>query len=375
MRNPLTRVLVRIMAKGFYREHTGLLLSLFVLIFINFFYTNVLNQTHLTPSEIVQNALKLVISTVSEPLGVIILFAVFFIYNVKSRQYISRRLKETDVQFLFYSSNALSWKQQVQAWTIVQFVVSIPIVVLGAYAITIGFVFGHWVVPLLIPSYLLLLNFSNASYYTKLLNNVVSTPDRLVELNWLKKMPKPISTLFLYEIIVNKRVAYIIAKLASLVSIVLIFSVFPESHADIRLLGIIGLCIALVHAILIYQASEFESFYLRFIRNLPYNQWQLYCQQAAMYSIVLLPEFVWLLVAGKFGKGIIVVCLTLSLVLLFRALIYWLGHRMKLYLRLIFGLFILFLLMNLFGFVELLIVVNVLAAWVLIIKCKYRSYE
>ena len=84
MKRPLTRSLVKVFANGFYRENTGLLLTLFITVFINFFYTNVLNQTHLTKNEIIQNALKLVIGSVSEPLGTLLLLFVFFVYSLKS---------------------------------------------------------------------------------------------------------------------------------------------------------------------------------------------------------------------------------------------------------------------------------------------------
>ncbi|WP_375436339.1 hypothetical protein [uncultured Hymenobacter sp.] len=115
MKRPLTRALIKIVATGFYRQHTGFLLSLFVLVFINFFYTNVLNQTHLTREQLLQTALKLVISSVSEPLGVVLLFGLFLLYSWKSWQYVAGRLQGVDVQFLYYSSTALRWTRQVQS--------------------------------------------------------------------------------------------------------------------------------------------------------------------------------------------------------------------------------------------------------------------
>jgi hypothetical protein len=373
VKKPLTRVLVKIVASGFYREHTGLLLSLFVLIFINFFYTNVLNQTHLTPEQLIQTALKLVISTVSEPLGILIFFSLFFLYSLKSRKYVSGRLKGIDVQFLFYSSNALSWKRQVQTWSVVQLVIAIPIIILGVYAMIIGITFGYWIIPLLIPIYLLALTVYNASYYTRLINNnTVAAPPKADRLAVLSRWPKPLFSLFLYEVFHKKRVAYAITKLTSLASITLIFSVFPESHSDIRLLGIISLCIALAHVVLLYQSSEFELFYLRFARNFPYSQWQVYRQQVALYSLLLLPELVWFLVVGKFSQGLMGALLLLSVTLLFRAVLYWLGQQMTYYLRLVFGLFIFFLLTNLFGFTELLIIGSAVAAWGLLYRYQYK---
>ncbi|OUJ74791.1 hypothetical protein [Hymenobacter crusticola] len=374
MKKPVTRVLFKIIANGFYRENTGLLLSLFVLIFINFFYTNVLNQTHLTPEQLIQTALKLVISTVSEPLGVVILFNLFFLYSLKSRRYVARRLKGVDVQFLFYSTNALSFKQQVQSWSIVQLVLSLPIIILGLYAVLVGLIFDYWLIPLTIPVYLLILIVANASYYTQILNNnLIETPSGVAKAGWIKGWPKPLFSLFLYEVITKKRAAYAITKLVSLVSITLIFNVFSDSRSDLRLLGIISLCIALAHIILLYQSREFELFYLRFARNFPHSQWQVYGQQVALCSLLLLPELVWFLVASEFSTGLIGACLLLSVTLLFRNLLYWLGQRMTYYLRLVFGLFIFFLLTNLFGFTALLVVGTAVAAWSLL-YCYHDKY-
>lgn len=371
MKSPHTRVLTKIIAKGFYQEHTGLLLSLFILIFINFFYTNVLNQTHLTPEQIIKTALKLVISTVSEPLGVAIFFGIFFIYSLKTWQYVAGRIEGPDVQFLFYSINALSWKRQIQAWSVVQFFMSLPLVVLGGYAMIVGVTFGHWIVPLLIPAYMLALNAYSTRYYIGLTNNTVAKSVKSARLTWLKNWRKPLFSLFLFEVLVNKRVTYVITKIASLASIALILSVFPDSHSDLRLIGIISLCIALTHVILVYQSSEFEIFYLRFTRNFPYSKWQVYSQQVALYSLLLLPEIVWLFLAAESTNALIGVFLLLSVMLLHRTLLYQIGHNMKYYLRVVFGLFIFFLLTDLFGFTALLAISNALAAWILLYRHQY----
>ncbi|RZK33085.1 MAG: hypothetical protein EOO61_15930 [Hymenobacter sp.] len=298
MKKPVTRVLLKVVASGFYQEHTGLLLSLFILIFSNFFYTSVLNQTHLNQEQIILNALKLVLTTVSEPLGVIFLSGLFLLYSVKCGQYVARRVKQVDVQFLAYSITALSWGRQLQSWLLVQLVMSMPIIVLGLFATLIGFTFGHWLIPFLIPIYLAGLIGSGAVYYTCLLNRISIESAKADHLGWLSHWPKPFFSLFLYDLVATKRIPYFITKVASLLSIGVLLGVFPDSHSDVRLFGIISLCIALVHCILIYQSSQFEAFYLRFARNFPYHRWQLYVQQVALLSVLLLPEGVWLMVAG-----------------------------------------------------------------------------
>ncbi len=236
----------------------------------------------------------------------------------------------------------------------------------------IGFTFGHWIIPLLIPVYLLALILYSGAYYTRLINATVVQPVNVARFAWLRSWPKPLFSLFLYEVISKKRVTYAITKLASSISITLIFNIFPDSHADVRLVGVMSLCVALTHVILIYQSSEFELFYLRFARNFPYSHWQLYCQQGALYSLLLLPELVWFLVVGEFKAGLIGAFLMLSITLLFRALLYGIGQRMDYYLRSIFGLFIVFLLTILFGFTELLAVCTSVAAWALLYRYRYQ---
>jgi hypothetical protein len=348
-----------------------MLLSLFVLVFINFFYTSVLSQSHLTPEQIIANALKLVISTVTEPLGVAIFFGLFLLYSLKTWQFVATRLRGPDVHFLFYSINALSTLRQLRAWSVVQFVVSLPLVVLGGYAMLVGVVFRHWLVPLLIPAYLLALIWYSARRYVRLTNRLVAKPARPVQLPWLRKWPKPLFSLFLFEVLLKKRVTYAITKLASMAIIALIFGVFPDSHSDLRLIGLLSLCLALTHSILVFQSSEFELFYMRFARNFPYRRWQVYGQQAALYGLLLLPELAWLFVAAPIRKAFVGAGLLLGVTLLYRAMLYRPGQRMKPYLRVVFGVFVIFLLADLFGLTALLAAGSALAAWVMLYRHHY----
>lgn len=363
MRKPLTRVLIKIMVKGFYQAHTGLLLSLFILVFINFFYTSVLNQTHLIQEQIVLNALKLVLTTVSEPLGVILLFSLWLFYSLKSGQYVARRLNEMDAHFLFYSSNAFSQANQLVSWSIVQLIISLPIISLGVFAMIIGFVYGHWIVPLLIPIYLAALIIGNALFYMHLINSTVTKPIISYKVRGLKRWPKPLFSLFVYEVVHKKRVTYLVTKCISAICIVLLLSVFPDAHTDIRLFGLIGLCISLTHSRLIYESSVFESVYLRFARNFAYSHWQRYVQQWALYSLLLLPEITLFFMLSAWSWGLLCALLTISLLLLFRALLYSLGQRMDLYVRVVFGLFLVVLLLILFGFTAWLLVGALVGSW------------
>jgi len=370
MTHPLTRVLLRVVARGFYQQHTGGLITLFLLVFINFFWTRVPDPTHITHEQVLQNGFRLVIMSVSEPLGVAVLLGSCLCYSLKSWHYVAGRLQRPDVQFLAYSSNALPWSRQVKSWTVVQGVILLPPVALCLYAIVIGLAFHHWLIPALLPVYLLLLAGTGACYYTRLLNRTVVKPDKLAGFTWARRWPKPLFSLFIYEIIAKKRIPYLLTKLASAAGIALLLLAFPDFRTDGRVTGLIGLCCAVGQAVLVFQAGEFEAFYLTSVRNLPYGWRQVYGHQALLYGLLALPELTWLVVVGRFSTGLLAASLLLSVVLLLRTLLYWTGQHMTTYLRLVVGLFLVLLLATLFGLTGLLALGSALVAGILLYKYR-----
>ncbi len=370
MRNPLTRVLLNVVARGFYQEHTGGLIALFLVLFVNFFWTRVPNQNHLTEAQILENGFRLVILSVSEPIGVAALLGVCFFYSLKSWHYVAGRLKSADVQFLAYSTTALPWSRQVASWSVAQGVILLPVVVLCLYAMVVGVVFHHWLVPVLLPGYLLGLTVAGACYYTRLLNDPVGKPDKRAGLTWARNWPKPLFSLFLYEIIATKRFTYLITKLVSAASIALLLLAFSDARTDGRLAGLIALCCAFGHVVLVFQAADFELFYLPFVRNLPYGRGQAYGQQVLLYGVLLLPELVWLLTANGFRTSLPAAGLLLGVTLLLRTVLYRTGQRMTSYLRIVVGLFLFLVLANLFALTGLLALGSALAAGLLLYRYR-----
>jgi len=370
MKNPLTRVLLRVVARGFYQEHTGWLSTLFLGLFINFFWTRVPDPTHITPEQRLQHGLGLVLLAVSEPLGVAALLALGLGYGLKSGHYVAGRLRGADARFLVYSSTALPWARQVAAWAVVQGVILLPLAALYLYAVVVGLLFQHWLVPLLLPGYLLLLAVGAAAYYVHLLNDTTVRPDRVVSLGWARRWPKPMFSWFLYEVIARRRLAYLLTKLASAATIALLLLAFPEARADGRLAGLVALGCAFGHGVLAFQAHEFELFYLPFARSLPYGPGRVFGHQVLLFGALLLPELLWLLVASPWRAGLPAAGLLLSVALLLRALRYRTGPRMTPYLRLAVGLFLFLLLANLFGLTGWLALGCALAAGVLCSCCR-----
>lgn len=371
----VTKVLIRTFAVGFYKVHAGLLLTLFVTLFINFFFTNVLNQTHLNQEQILLNNLKLVLTSVSNPVAMGVLFIFWLAYTMKSCQYVASQLTLNQYQFLFYSSNALSLRKQFQTWFLVQTVISIPILVLGLFAVGVGFAFDYFLIPLFIPVYLIVLLSGSALYYTRILNNLIARKPAFYVPDLIKNFPKPFFSLFLYQIIYRFKLTYGISKLISAILVIGMYALFRDNANDIRIAGVSMLGVIAAHTVLIYQSNEFERSYLTFARNFPFTKSELYVQFAALYLLLILPEIILFFCLDTPFVAARIAMLGVGNSLLFRTILCWRNQKMGAYLKIVFGLFILSSLCLMFGGLSWLTVLFVAVSIFIFNRNYYRLLE
>src|SRR3990170_2588131 len=134
MVSSLTTVLIKIFVKGFYRVHSGIFLFFFVTVLMYFFFVEVLNQTHLPPDQIILYNLMLVLTLISSPVMVALVFIVWLGFTIKSWNYITGQMLIPNNQFLFYSSTSFSKVNQFKSWFIAQLTISLPIVGYGLFS-------------------------------------------------------------------------------------------------------------------------------------------------------------------------------------------------------------------------------------------------
>src|SRR5882762_8835116 len=91
MISPVTRLLIRVFAKGFYRDHAGLLLFFVVSVATYGFFINVLDQNHIPADEVIRHQLGLVLALLSSPAMMALVFVIWFFLSIKSRNYVSTR--------------------------------------------------------------------------------------------------------------------------------------------------------------------------------------------------------------------------------------------------------------------------------------------
>src|SRR5690606_21267979 len=131
-------VLIKIFVRGFYRVHSGVFLFFFVTVLMYFFFIEVLNQTHLPPDQIVLYNLILVLTFISSPGMVALVFVVWFGLTVKSWNYVMGQMLIPSNQFLFYSSTSINKVNQFKSWFLTQLTISLPMVGYGIFSFIIG---------------------------------------------------------------------------------------------------------------------------------------------------------------------------------------------------------------------------------------------
>ncbi len=367
----LNKILFKIFVKGFYQTHAGALLFFFVSIITYCFFIQVLNETHLAPAErIVQNLLFVLTLLTSPPL-VIVVFVVWLAFTFKSWSYVARELAIPSNQFLFYSTTALRTTGMFTSWFFTQCLISLPLIVFGAFATIVGIVYHHYFIPILIFSYILLLSLVSASVYTMRMKKFSFTNHETVLFKITRNLRKPFFSLFLLNTLHELPLAFIITKLVSCSVIIGCTYLLADIHDTFKVGGLIALGISISHSLLIFESYRFEKDQLNFVRNFPWSRSKIYRHWLVTFFILTLPENMWVLIRYNGLEGFLTILFCAGVVMLLRSILYTTDLRMKIFLQWTFYVFASFFMLILFDLLWLLIPSVLIISWIVF----YRSYR
>ncbi|MBC9929119.1 hypothetical protein [Chitinophaga qingshengii] len=373
MRRPLTMVLVRLFAHSFYKMHAGLLLFLFVT-FVS--YAFFINTTGEVPPDLLSYCQQIItITLVSSPYIMVLFFIVCLIYNIKSWQYIKQQLAANEQQFIFYSVNAMPTRRQFSSWFYVQLLINAPAFFYALFAVGIGLIWQHYLLPVLILLYLFLLTTGGAVIHVIRCNRVIDTSSPpSVLLRFTQRWRKPLSSLFIYYILDKKKIAWLITKAVTLVIISSrFFHLLEEIPSDLRVAGLAMLLIVMAHAALIFQEQQFEQYYLGFLRNFPYSRERIFGYSLLTHVLLLLPELSWMLLYFKPATGLLLVFSALGYIQLLRSICYRYGDNMRRYVAVVFVLFMLMFWGIMFGGIWWMLPGSFVVAYLLFYRLYFRQ--
>lgn len=329
MGKPLSNILVKIFVAGFYRVHGGILAFL-LLVLVGV----------VEPNQLVYYHMALMMAFITSPLMMSIVFFFWLLYTFKCWHYTAGQIFAAHQQFLFYSSTSYKKQKQFNSWFMVQTANSLPVVIYGALSIGVA-VYHHYILSAIcILLYLILLTMLSAWFYVQLVNRLIGSSRQPWLLRLTKTWKKPYFSLYIYNIFNKLKVTYLITKLLSYLIINGVFIMFADVSHDVRVAAIAILAIAVAHAILIYQERSFEETYLGLTKNLPYSKMQLFASFAAVYTLLLLPEAVWLFTRFSPLMALGLLAFGLSIIMLFHCMLYPFGLDMEKYMTWVGGLFV-----------------------------------
>lgn len=335
-----TSVLFKLLVRGFYYAHAGLFFSFFILFGMSLVFVQVLNQTHLSETEIVKHNLLLVIEVASSPEVAGLLMILWLLITIKSWTYMYNQLGQVDHQFLHHSVNSLDKKKQITVWLLINLAIASPMLLYLFFAMVIGFLYNFYQVPLI--AIIILFSFCVVGAF--LLFNWLHKPTHSSHLSWPIKSimgwKKPLFSLSLYHLVYNLKISLVVTKLISIILLAGGILLLHNADNTLQAGGIIVLATSIAHSFLLFESFQFERVYLIFTRNFPAQKVVLYANEFMVYLLVTLPESLWMI--SKFEPTVAIRLLLLNWVtgMLLRSLLYLQPRNRGNYLTWVFCLFI-----------------------------------
>jgi len=273
-------ILQKVIVNHFYKLNAGLFMFLF---YVLFGLPQNVGGFHITIATLI----------VQSQLSLLIVFASWFLYNLKCIDYITKQLKAPQQQFLTCVQH-LGRKQSFWYLSFAQFMVYLPVTAYAIFLIVIAFQHQAYIVIVEILGFVLLMLLTAPVLYVKTLERSFSEL-QFGLFNSSLRIPKTLSTIPLAYIWNNRKQMLFITKLFSLLLLFLFIKTFEPDHYDIRPLLFCFLLSAIANCTIVFEIRNFENDYLPLSKNFPFSRLRRFVQVVVMYVLLLLPEliFVW----------------------------------------------------------------------------------
>jgi len=273
-------ILQKVIVNHFYKLNAGLFMFLF---YVLFGLPQNVGGFHIAVATLI----------VQSQFSLLIVFASWFLYNMKCIDYITKQLKAPQQQFL---TCILHRGRKESYWylSFVQFVVYLPVTAYAIFLTVIAFQRELYLVIAELSGFVLLMLLTAPLLYLKILERNFSEL-RFRLLNSSLSIPKTLSTIPLAYIWNNRKQMLFITKLFSLLLLFLFIKTFEPDHYDIRPVLFCFLLSAISNCTIVFEIRNFENDYLQLSKNFPFSRLRRFIQAVVMYVLLLLPEliFVW----------------------------------------------------------------------------------
>ncbi|MBL7748518.1 MAG: hypothetical protein JNM19_13875 [Chitinophagaceae bacterium] len=365
--NPVSNILSRSITLPFYRQNAGLLLFLFFLLF----------GTQPSLYHILTFHYALIKSVLTLDSFFFLTLGVWALYAFKVIVFITGCLKKESYDFIFGMNEIDAVKK---IWYLLQMMVLLlaPALLYGMVVITIAVKENLWtgasvvllsmIVLLFLTTYIIYLIWEKAKGLQEISKSKIILPVII---------PVSLFRFCLRFIFQRQFLALLITKLLSF-SIIYFFTRIESQLFENRMLWLIFITALIGHSFIIYRVFHFIEQDLGLYRNMPVKATLLLFTLFLLYCILLLPEawallgvainqhnwqdYGWMLLTGP------------SLLLLINSLLYTEDMKMEEFLKLLFGIWIVFILFSLSKNHWLIPLICILFGTIIFLL-SYRRYE
>jgi hypothetical protein len=327
-------ILIKSFVKPFYRQHAGLFVFLFTLMFG---VVSVIDGAKFTDYHffLIQGMLE------NHFLFALVLL-LWILYAKKTEQFIVNVLRSPDYSFL----NTLSLLEGKKLYCLllwIQFLLLLPIVLYACIIFVAGCYLHEYTKCLFILLYIISICLICGGWYLYIIQNPGKSIFKVSGKLSFVPQETPYWSLIIRYIAIEKKILFSAIKIYSCSVLCLMVINQTRINYDLRMiilffsLGIWG------HGLLIHQIRDLEETRLAFYRTVPQSLFKRFEQYAILYFLILLPEFITIVFLTPlflhYKDAIVIVLLSYNILLFLNSLLFIQFFKMIDYLKIILCIF------------------------------------
>ncbi|HUH19623.1 hypothetical protein [Albibacterium sp.] len=288
----MLKLLINSLSKEFYKQHAGLFLIGFYILF---------GMVDSSQPIVYQQSLLLI--SLSSPLGMVLVFISWFLYGGKAHFFISQRLKLHQYNFI-KETGSLKRNTQLKLWLKLYSVILLPIFIYVILLIIIGLKFKYYnsVISIIVVFLTLFLGLAWLRFHS------ITFGFLKQESRWLNislKIKKPFFSWPIFYLFTEQLLMLFVCKIISAILFKGVLWMFADVGNDIKVLLTALLASVICHSILVVNLLKFETEQLSFCRSLPIKTSNKIWNWLLIFTIILIPEWVFFTIAANYNLYII----------------------------------------------------------------------
>lgn len=363
------KILVQTIVKSFYKENAGFFIFLIIVMF------SIVSEVD--GAGVIQYHYSLILGMLKSLPFLLLVFLLWFLYVRKFSAFVLGEMQKPAYSFLSIF-NSLTQSIRFRLFVFVESLLLLPVLLYSGFILFIGWKQHFFLQIAVVILYLLVLIIGTAILHTRVLLNP-HTPGFLSRnFDPWQKTQQSYSIMILRFIAAKQKMIWMGIQIFTCGIVYLIARNNTNDYYDISFPFLFFNFGILANSILIYRIRAFENTYLGFYPGLPVSKAKRFFQTAWVYFIILIPEYLILIllvpVHIKYFDAVYFMISAFSLLLLMNSITFWRGLNLKTYLKIIFFIFCIELILILtFGFIFLFFVL--LLAAIFIFKKEYYRFE